>query len=208
MDEPLSNLDSKMRVHMRAELVRLHRELAGTIIYVTHDQVEAMTMGQRLAVIDGGELQQVGTPQEVYDQPHNLFVASFLGSPSMNLLDGRAARENGTVGIRTAAAFITLPASLARAVEASGSHEFIVGLRPEALALAENDEGNAAVLEGTVDLVEALGNEQHVLVALQEGTVTVRTPSISGLQVGSRVRLGAQARGLHIFDAVTQERIG
>ncbi|MCH7838295.1 MAG: ABC transporter ATP-binding protein, partial [Chloroflexi bacterium] len=100
MDEPLSNLDSKMRVQMRSELIRLHRELGATFIYVTHDQVEAMTMGARLAVLNEGRLQQVGTPQYVYDRPENLFVAAFIGIPAMNLLDAEPAQVDGKAGVR------------------------------------------------------------------------------------------------------------
>ncbi|MBI2895849.1 MAG: ABC transporter ATP-binding protein, partial [Deltaproteobacteria bacterium] len=102
MDEPLSNLDAKMRVQMRAELIRLHRELAATFIYVTHDQVEAMTMGERVAVMEGGRLQQIGPPQEVYDRPANLFVAEFIGSPPMNFLEAEPAQEDGRRGLRAA----------------------------------------------------------------------------------------------------------
>jgi multiple sugar transport system ATP-binding protein len=206
MDEPLSNLDSKMRVQMRAELVRLHRDLAATFIYVTHDQVEAMTMAQRLAVLDAGLLQQVGTPQDVYERPANLFVASFIGTPAMNLLDAGPARENGVFGLRAGYAFVSLPQALATTLEGSGSPRFVIGLRPEALSPAADSA--AATFEGTIDVIERLGNEQHVLVTLREGTVTARLPSSLRLEAGSQIRLTADAGSLHVFDAATKERIG
>ncbi len=208
MDEPLSNLDAKMRVQMRAELVRLHRELSGTFIYVTHDQVEAMTMGERVAVMEGGRLQQVAPPQEVYDKPANLFVAEFIGSPAMNFLDAEPAQQDGARGLRAGDTFIKLTETLAAAVQGSGVNKLRAGIRPEHLVPLEGANGDsAATFEGTVDLVESLGSEQHAIVALPQGSFTVRLPSDVRVATGAALRLGVDAKHLHLFDAASGRRI-
>jgi multiple sugar transport system ATP-binding protein len=204
MDEPLSNLDAKMRVQTRAELIRLHRELGTTFIYVTHDQVEAMTMGERIAVMQAGRLQQVGAPQDVYDRPANLFVAEFIGSPAMNFFEAGLA-DDGT--LRMADATIKLSALQLTALRAN-TGRVIVGIRPEHLVLQQTDETwYAATFEGKVDLVESLGNELHVIVALAHGSVVVRVPSFVRVDVGGSLRLGVMAEHLHFFDKSTGERI-
>ena len=209
MDEPLSNLDAKMRVHMRVRLIKLHRELGTTFIYVTHDQVEAMTMGERVAVLQGGALQQVGPPQEVYDRPANLFVAEFIGSPAMNFLDAEVAQVDGQQGLQTADAFVRLSAPLALAVQQSGARKIILGIRPEHLTPEEGDEGEfAARFDGQVDVIESLGSEEHVTVTLAHGSLVVRLPTSVRLQPGSPLRLTVAAEHLHVFDADTTSRIG
>src|SRR5215207_6330316 len=137
MDEPLSNLDAKLRVQTRAELVELQRRLAATVVYVTHDQVEAMTMGHRIAVLDHGVLQQVGAPQDVYAKPANLFVARFIGSPPMNTVSGRIDRVDGALVAQLPGGGLPVPAELARAIEASGVDEVVIGMRPEALRFTD-----------------------------------------------------------------------
>ena len=197
MDEPLSNLDAKMRVQMRAELIRLHRELGTTFVYVTHDQVEAMTMGARIAVMEGGRLQQVGPPQEVYDRPANLFVAEFIGSPAMNFLAAEPA-DDGT--LKSADASIALTDAQASAVRAN-TGDIVVGIRPEHLVPLEGEGGSfAATFAGTVDLVESLGSELHVIVTLEHGTVVVRVPAPLRVAAGAQLRLGVAAEHLHLFD--------
>ena len=175
MDEPLSNLDAKLRVEMRAEIARLQRDLGVTTLYVTHDQVEAMTMGTRVAVLDKGRLQQIDTPQRIYDEPVNLFVATFIGSPAMNLLPGRVDDDSGgpvavLVGRQRLpvddvllAAHPSLPSLVGQPV--------VVGVRPEALDDAGLEPGVAGdrVVEATVDLVESLGAELMVHVAVDLG---------------------------------------
>jgi multiple sugar transport system ATP-binding protein len=164
MDEPLSNLDAKLRVHMRSEISRLQNELATTTIYVTHDQVEAMTMGDRVAVMRKGELQQVDDPQTLYDRPLNLFVAGFIGSPAMNLLEGRLHRQNGAYMVELGTQRVELdPEALAAhpALEGYVDRDVIVGIRPEDLedaALAADAPGNRR-LRGRIMLREALGSE-------------------------------------------------
>jgi len=206
MDEPLSNLDSKMRVQMRAELIRLHRDLSATFIYVTHDQVEAMTMGERVAVLDGGELQQVGHPQEVYDRPANLFVASFIGSPAMNFLDAEPAHVDGQPGLQTADGFVALPEER---WQGEAARSVVIGIRPEHLVPQDGAGGEfAASFEGKVDLVESLGSEQHVTVVLAHGSLVARLPAAPRLQDGSALRLAVEAKHLHLFDTESRRRIG
>jgi multiple sugar transport system ATP-binding protein len=172
MDEPLSNLDAKLRVQMRAEISRLQTELGVTTIYVTHDQVEAMTMGDRVAVMRKGELQQVGSPQELYDHPVNLFVGGFIGSPSMNMVEATIERENGSLAAVIGDQRITLDPAVANehaALEAYVGRKIVLGIRPEHLesaALASGDGGDSR-LKGRVQLREALGSELVVHFVVQ-----------------------------------------
>jgi len=178
MDEPLSNLDAKLRVEMRAEIARLQRDLAVTTLYVTHDQVEAMTMGTRVAVLDKGRIQQIDTPQRVYDEPVNLFVATFIGSPAMNLLPGVVEQDDAGDGdsglvLRIGAQRLLVDDALLAAHPALAERvgeRVVVGVRPEALDDSGLDPGvpGDRVIEATVDLVESLGAELvvHVAVAL------------------------------------------
>src|SRR4051794_34251640 len=145
MDEPLSNLDAKLRVQTRAELVELQRRLAATVIYVTHDQVEAMTMGHRIAVLDHGVLQQVGAPQDVYAKPANLFVARFIGSPPMNTVTGHIDRVDGGLVAQLPGGGVPVPTELVKDFEAAGVEEVVIGVRPEDLRFAEQD-GIAAMV--------------------------------------------------------------
>jgi multiple sugar transport system ATP-binding protein len=167
MDEPLSNLDAKLRVQMRAEIARLQNDLGVTTIYVTHDQTEAMTMGDRVAVMRKGELQQVAEPQELYDHPVNLFVGGFIGSPSMNMVEGTVARQNGGLAVDLGEHALPLPDDLL--AERPGLKErtgqpVIVGIRPEHLedAALAPDTSPEQRLRGTVNLREALGSEVMV----------------------------------------------
>ncbi|MFC3704683.1 ABC transporter ATP-binding protein [Devosia honganensis] len=186
-DEPLSNLDAELRVQMRVELANLYNRLGTTMIYVTHDQTEAMTMATRIAVLNKGNLEQVGTPYELYNAPRNLFVASFIGSPRMNLLEGRAVGQGVDLpGIGT------LPAKLP-----AGS--VTIGVRPEHLAIGQ--PGDLSV-EGTVSLVEYLGSELFVYVDLPGGrTLLAQAPGNARYRRGDTVALGFRAADAHFFDA-------
>jgi multiple sugar transport system ATP-binding protein len=167
MDEPLSNLDAKLRVQMRAEIARLQHDLGVTTIYVTHDQIEAMTMGDRVAVMRKGELQQVAAPQELYDRPVNLFVAGFIGSPAMNMVEAQLARQNGTFVAKAGSQSVALDDETLAAHPALKSYdgrEVVLGVRPEDLedvALAPGAPADRR-LKGTVELTEALGSELMV----------------------------------------------
>jgi multiple sugar transport system ATP-binding protein len=241
MDEPLSNLDAKLRVEMRAEIARLQRTLGVTSLYVTHDQVEAMTMGTRVAVLDKGRLQQVDTPQRIYDAPRNLFVATFMGSPAMNLFPGRVVRADGDDGdlvVDLGAQRLPLDAPVVEAhpglAERVGQR-VIVGIRPEAFddAGVEPEVPGDRVLEATVDLVESLGAELMVHVAVtgvtgvsgvsggdaggepaddaehwtavagRGGRAVARLSTRSRVRPGDAVKLAIDPSGLHLFDSTS-----
>ena len=200
-DEPLSNLDAALRVQMRTELARLHRELGTTMIYVTHDQVEAMTLGQRIAVFNAGRIAQVGEPMALYDQPANLFVAGFLGSPKMNLVPVTvSANDPGGLRVRAheGGSEFALGASAAGAAPGAAA---TLGFRPDQVELG--DAGSGA-LEGQVDLVERLGDATlvHVRCAGQAAPVIVRLPGHAApLPAGSRVALRPDLARSRLFDS-------
>jgi ABC-type sugar transport system ATPase subunit len=199
MDEPLSNLDAKLRTQTRLELVEMWRRLGTTFIYVTHDQVEAMTMGSRIAVLADGRQQQVGPPQDVYDRPANTFVAGFIGSPPMNMLDGKAV---GPGVIETAAGQLHLGTPGTSTVPVSPGDGVTVGIRPEHLHLG------GAGLSGSVVNVEMLGHERHVIVSVGEALWTVRDAATdSNLSAGDAVTLGVDADRVHLFSAGDGRRL-
>jgi multiple sugar transport system ATP-binding protein len=204
MDEPLSNLDAKLRVQTRAELIELRRRLRATIVYVTHDQVEAMTMGDRIAILDQGVLQQVAGPQEVYARPENLFVARFIGNPPMNTIRGDVVRHNGGLGVRIPGGVVGLPSALGGAVEQRALDQVVLGVRPEDLMFAEGGP-----VKAMVSVVEALGHERHVMCRLPDGQlVIVRQPaSATSPAEESDIGVAVDAANLHVFDAATEKRV-
>jgi multiple sugar transport system ATP-binding protein len=210
MDEPLSNLDAKTRVLTRTELSELHRALGVTVVYVTHDQVEAMTMGDRVAVLDGGRLQQVGSPADVYRAPANLFVAGFVGSPPMNTVAAGVVTGPNGPRVRLGPTEVALPPGAAATLAARGLAEVVVGVRPEHLRLGDTGPVGAIVRH-----VESLGHERHVVCrigaggAVAEADVIVREPvERPEVSVGEPVRLDVEPDRLHLFDPVSTERLG
>jgi multiple sugar transport system ATP-binding protein len=204
MDEPLSNLDAKLRVETRANIAALQRRLGTTTIYVTHDQVEAMTMGERVAVLKDGLLQQCDTPRELYDHPANAFVAGFIGSPAMNL----ATFPVDTGGVRVGELLVPLPRTTLAAAGDQGLREVTVGVRPESLWLAGTDD-EAFGLD--VELVEELGADAYVHGVTGEGStrVVVRADGRTPPRPGERVRVGLRDAGeVHAFHPDTGERLG
>ena len=201
-DEPLSNLDAQLRVETRAELARLHRRLAATMVYVTHDQVEAMTLGTRVAVLRDGTLQQVAPPMELYRRPANQFVASFIGSPAMNLVRGAISRDGGR-------ARFTAPGGLSIAVPTGlPAHEgpAVLGVRPHDIALGPADNGGP---RGVVSLVEPLGSEQIVYVTVPGGADVVAAVGAEATpRVDDSVSLTIPAAAVHLFEAESGRRIG
>jgi multiple sugar transport system ATP-binding protein len=197
-DEPLSNLDAALRVQMRVELARLHSELQATMVYVTHDQVEAMTLADRIVVLNQGRIEQVGTPLELYRAPVNRFVAGFIGSPKMNFLDAtvRAVRADG-VTIETAGGqAVTVPAA---GGGVNAGQTVTLGVRPEHLQ-AGPDAHNAA--DGTVVVAEHMGSETYVYTRLDSGdSVMVRRDGETPVAKGDRVRIGLNPAYCHVFDA-------
>ena len=205
MDEPLSNLDAKLRVQTRAELIQLQRRLETTVIYVTHDQVEAMTMGHRIAIMDAGVLQQVAPPAEVYARPANVFVAGFIGNPPMNLLDASVHTEGDATRVRVDDEVLALPAGLAAQARAAEATEVVLGVRPEHVRV--DPDGGVA---GTVAVVEALGHERHLVCSRPDGSlVTVRATGPTGPEaVGDELTLSIDPAQVHLFDRASGTRIG
>jgi multiple sugar transport system ATP-binding protein len=215
MDEPLSNLDAKLRVQMRAEIAKIQREVGVTTVYVTHDQIEAMTMGDRVAVMRKGELQQLGAPQALYDNPTNLFVASFIGSPAMNLFEGEVARSNGDLHVRLGDQ--DLPITSAVASKRSGLADYVdrtvaVGIRPEHMEDASLETDGKPRLRGHVVVTEALGSEvlAHVEVAAKPLSSDEIIEVVEGDQavVQSLEEAAASGRTTVVarFDAATKVR--
>lgn len=200
MDEPLSNLDAKLRSTMRTELIQLHQRLATTFIYVTHDQVDAMTMADRVALLNNGRLEQVGSPVEVYDEPATTFVAGFLGSPPMNLLPGQLATREGVV--RVDAPGVTAPLWTGETED----REVVLGIRPEHLVRV-TDEHTGPRVDGVVVLVENLGNEEIALCTVGEEQVRFRGSRPLGVRAGDQLSLGAAPERLHVFDRATGRRL-
>jgi multiple sugar transport system ATP-binding protein len=200
MDEPLSNLDAKLRVQTRAEIARLHQRLKTTTVYVTHDQVEAMTMGSRIAVMNEGILQQVGSPQQLYDHPVNRFVAGFIGSPAMNFVEASVAGAGGD-GATLQAEGLTIPLP-ARYRESVGSTtKVIAGFRPEHLELGNGAAGDAAHLRATADVVEYLGNEELLHLSSGGRDIVAIVGSEHRVKPGDVLDLRVPLPKLHLFNA-------
>jgi multiple sugar transport system ATP-binding protein len=208
MDEPLSNLDAALRVQMRVELKRLHERLGVTTVYVTHDQVEAMTMGDRIAIMNHGRLQQIDTPERLFERPANLFVAGFIGSPKMNLLPGEVASAGGKPAVAWFDTAIPLVGPLGAAVENHYQARLVVGIRPEDLRWAQDAPSSCCVrLQGVVEVVEPLGSETYVVAQIGDEAFTARFPPRSGLVAGAHVELAFDPTHLHVFDAQTGQNI-
>ena len=197
-DEPLSNLDAKLRVQMRTEIRELHQRLQTTTVYVTHDQIEAMTMADKIVVLNGGNVEQIGSPLDLYDRPRNRFVASFIGSPAMNLLDGQVTSVSGgsaDVSLGEAALKISAPQGLEAGQKVS------IGIRPEHLALS--DKG----LPVKVRVVEPTGSEIHVVFQFQGQDITAIFRERHRLKPGDKVHLAVDMAQVHVFDADSGNRL-
>lgn len=198
LDEPLSNLDAKLRASTRAEIARLHRSLGTTMIYVTHDQVEAMTLGQRIVVLDRGIVQQIDAPMRIYDQPANLFVAGFLGTPAMNLFRGRV---NGSV-LEADGAQLPAPA------QANVGQEIVAGIRPEDLHRMDAvNEPSALRLTAVVELIEAIGNEAFIHARAGAWPLIARSSPYNLPAIGARIQLQVSPERIHFFDAQSGARL-
>ena len=206
-DEPLSNLDAKLRKHMRTELARLHTELGITTIYVTHDQEEAMTLADRIVILNDGKLQQVGSPKDVYYRPVNLFVADFIGSPSMNFFDvtledegeaGRLVHEKGGFTYEVS------PGFMEELRAGSDATEFVLGIRPEDLRFAAGVE-EGKTISGTVEVVEVVGSDNFIYLDVGDEELRLRTTSEREPEIGSSVDVTFDETGIHLFDRQTDE---
>ncbi|MEX0584209.1 MAG: sn-glycerol-3-phosphate ABC transporter ATP-binding protein UgpC [Natronospirillum sp.] len=207
-DEPLSNLDAELRVQMRAEIAKLQKRLAITSVYVTHDQVEAMTMGDRIAVLHDGNLRQVGTPLELYDTPANLFVAQFIGTPNMNVEIGDIGADGASIQLGPYT--MALPDRLKAAAKAHAGKKVHVGFRPEhTLAHGEMDWKNTITLEGVVDIVETLGHEVVVYLAVEglEKRIIGKMDVHQTPTPGDTLKMDVKVDAIHLFDIETQDRL-
>ena len=210
MDEPLSNLDAKLRNQMRAEIIKLRKNLNATFIYVTHDQTEAMTLGDRIVIMRNGDVQQIGTPQEVFDHPANLFVAGFIGTPQMNLFDGELVVENGTYAVRVGDALITLSEDKQKNLAEAGAkaQKVIVGARPEHITLTEKE---GSMIEGVVDVSEMMGSSVHLHINVGGKDCIIIAPRLDldtgNLAVGSKIRFTLAPNAVHVFDPETEKNL-
>ncbi len=207
-DEPLSNLDAKLRVQMRAEISKIHQQLQTTFIYVTHDQMEAMTMATRIAVINRGKLQQLDTPQNLYNFPANLFVAGFIGSPAMNFFPAKI-RKNGKLVADAGEFTVALPAKSAKAFEPYVGKDVIFGIRPENIHDAEFVPSNiqAAKIAAKVDVTELMGNEILLYLLTGKNTFVARVDPRSKMKVGDKVDVVFDMDKFHVFDAATEQAV-
>jgi multiple sugar transport system ATP-binding protein len=202
MDEPLSNLDAKLREHMRVELVRIHKQLETTTIYVTHDQVEAMTMATKIILMNDGKIQQVGKPYEFYNKPENLFVAKFIGSPTINIIKGKFANkkftsEDGLINI-------TPNEADRKALINHNGKDVYLGIRSERFLSGENAEQ----FESVIDVIEVLGKDKTLFVKLKSGKdLLITVPGHFEYEIGESHVFGLDSEALHFFDAETQKRI-
>ncbi len=206
-DEPLSNLDAKLRVQMRAEISKLQHKLTTTTVYVTHDQVEAMTMGNRIAVMKDGKIQQVGTPLDLYDKPVNLFVAQFIGTPPMNMVQATLTEGGNTIS----ASKFTLPVaqSLRSATVGKEGRKIVFGLRPEnILQEGKVSRGETARITAEVEVVEPLGHEVIVHSRAGDDLLVAKLDPHSIPEIGAKINLIVELDSLHLFDAETEKRLG
>ena len=211
MDEPLSNLDAKLRVQMRIEIAKLHQRLGTTIIYVTHDQTEAMTLGTRIVVMKDGVIQQVDTPQNLYEKPCNLFVAGFMGSPQMNFLDATVEVAGDVANLKIAGHSIPLPPAKSKKLIDGGYDGKVVtfGIRPEDVYDSEMyiEASPNSVFESTIKVYELLGAEVYLYFDLEEFPVTARVDSRTTARPGDTVRFALDVEKIHVFDKDTEQVI-
>jgi multiple sugar transport system ATP-binding protein len=206
-DEPLSNLDAKLRVQMRVELKKLHLRLGTTAIYVTHDQVEAMTLGDRVVVMKDGVVQQVGEPLELYNTPANKFVAGFIGSPAMNFANVKVTEANGSLLAENAGLRIKLPEETAQRLRGHAGRDVTLGIRPEDLTVASAGNADELSFDATIEVVEQLGSEILLDMKVGDGVMVASVEPSVRVKVRDRLRLAMRPSRLHLFDAKTEAAI-
>jgi multiple sugar transport system ATP-binding protein len=207
-DEPLSNLDAKLRVAMRAELKKLHDRLQATVVYVTHDQVEAMTMGDRIVIMKDGVIHQVGAPLEVYAFPQNQFVAGFIGSPSMNFVPCTVSMQNGALCFTAPGLTLAVSTTKAKALAAFKDKPVTLGIRPEDLHEATPQDPPNSILDAKVEVVEPIGHEIYLDVKAGGAELVARVSPDTPVKVGQTIKLAATLEKLHAFDPQTERAIG
>jgi multiple sugar transport system ATP-binding protein len=204
-DEPLSNLDAKLRVQMRTEISKLHKQLGATMIYVTHDQTEAMTMGDRIVIMKDGIINQVDTPMNLYNKPVNQFVAGFIGSPAMNFIDVHLKSEN-EISSKDGKIKFSLTVEQKNDLREYLSKEIILGLRPEDIRL-ENDSKNSIELEVLIDVTEPMGNETFIYFEIEKNPFIARIKPIKDLKTNERIKLHIDPTSIYLFDKTTGKNI-
>jgi multiple sugar transport system ATP-binding protein len=202
MDEPLSNLDAKLRIFARAELKKLHRRLGITTIYVTHDQIEAMSLGDRIAILNKGKIEQIDKPQTIFDFPKNLFVAGFIGSPPMNLIDGSVKEENGRLYFITKNINYKIPSEFSKVKELNGK-EIVLGIRPEDIELSKNESDNS--IKATIEIIELTGREFEIHLKVEEERIIALIRNIENFKINDEVNLIFDEEKLHFFNKETGE---
>lgn len=204
-DEPLSNLDAKLRVQMRTEIARLHRQLKSTSIYVTHDQVEAMTLADRIVVMNQGDIQQVGSPMELYNHPKNLFVASFIGSPSMNLIDCVCEADGQQLRLKADGLSLALPEAWQKRLPSSAQKQWVLGIRPQHLRLvtSDHDKQGAGISGAVLEVQEPLGAETFLYLKCGQQQLVVREESEQLHDLGTSYALQIDPQQIHLFDRQT-----
>jgi len=207
LDEPLSNLDAALRAQMRVELKRIHARYPVTTIYVTHDQVEAMTMADRVALMNGGRLQQIAKPETMYEQPTNMFVASFVGTPKINLLPGKLRRGSEGMELNFLSLTQQLNGSLGAKLSQLPVEDVIVGFRPEDIRLAPRDMGGLPVVTATVELVEPLGSETNVVARVMDQVITCKFSARTGLSAGDAIQIEFDIPQMKLFDNESTDRL-
>ncbi len=206
-DEPLSNLDAKLRVQMRVELKRLHERLETTAIYVTHDQVEAMTLGDRVVVMKDGVVQQVGEPMELYNRPANKFVAGFIGSPAMNFAEVTVAESGGALWAEAAGIRVRVPPASIEGLRPHTGKRATLGVRPEALRIANGSDPVEYIFDATVDVVEPLGSEILLNLTAGANALVARVDPAVSVKMHDRIRLAFDPAKMHFFDQSTEAAI-
>ncbi|MBP3678017.1 MAG: ATP-binding cassette domain-containing protein, partial [Agathobacter sp.] len=206
MDEPLSNLDAKLRVQMRAEIASLHNRLGATIIYVTHDQTEAMTLGTRIVVLKDGVIMQVDSPQKLYNEPNNLFVAGFIGSPQMNFVDATVEVNGDKATLKFGEFAVELPEEKAKKVIAGGYNgkTVVMGIRPEDISDDEEDLAKGAVVESDVTGYELLGAEVMLYYTIAGANMSARVAANTPARYGDHIKLALNPEKIHVFDKETE----
>ncbi|MFP4697078.1 MAG: ABC transporter ATP-binding protein [Eubacteriales bacterium] len=211
MDEPLSNLDAKLRVQMRLEISKLHQKLQTTVIYVTHDQTEAMTLGTRIVVLKDGIIQQVDTPSNLYNNPNNLFVAGFIGSPQMNFVDAKVIKAGDEVVLEFGSNAVPVPDAKAKKLIANGyvEKEVTIGIRPEDIHDSQIflESSPESMVEVVVNVYEMLGAEVYLYVSLDDTDMTARVNPRTKARPGDIVKLAFDLNKIHIFDKETEQVI-
>ncbi|MGB1344890.1 MAG: ABC transporter ATP-binding protein [Amylibacter sp.] len=200
-DEPLSNLDAKLRVDLRVELKLLHQRLKNTMIYVTHDQIEAMTLADRIAIMKGGKIMQLGTPNEIYNHPKNLYVADFIGSPSMNFLNGDLKDTKFTNGS------LELPMGSYQFIKKTNLKNVTIGIRPEHIITGELSKKAPVITNVTINLVEPMGSDTLVYANLSDVQIRIRMEGNAKVKIGDRLEIGIDPSRASLFDTQTEQRI-